>query len=60
LIANELNAIGYGETRLVTPGASHDQPGAELNRRVVFVIETKPQRSVATTQGTRPGPQGGR
>ena len=66
LVANELNAVGYGKTRLVTPGASRDQPGAELNRRVVFVIETKSQRSVATTgarpgmQNTRPGPQGGR
>ena len=47
LVGNELNAIGYGKTRLVTPGATHDQPGAELNRRVVFVIETKGQRSVA-------------
>ena len=47
LTSNELNAIGYGETRLVAPGASHDQPGAELNRRVVFVVETAAQRSVA-------------
>ena len=47
LASNELNAIGYGETRLVAPGASHDQPGAELNRRVVFVVETAAQRSVA-------------
>jgi len=47
LTTNELNAIGYGETRLVAPGASHDQPGAELNRRVVFVVETAAQRSVA-------------
>ncbi len=34
-----INAIGYGKTRLVR-AASGDQPGAELNRRVVFVIET--------------------
>jgi peptidoglycan-associated lipoprotein len=47
LTSNELNAIGYGETRLVAPGASHEQPGAELNRRVVFVVETAAQRSVA-------------
>jgi outer membrane protein OmpA-like peptidoglycan-associated protein len=47
LTGNELQAIGYGETRLVTPGAAHDQPGAELNRRVVFVIESRGQRSVA-------------
>ena len=35
-----IEAVGNGETRLVARGASGDQPGAELNRRVVFVIET--------------------
>jgi len=45
--ANELSVVGYGKTRLVVPGASRDKPGAELNRRVTFVIESKPQRSVA-------------
>jgi peptidoglycan-associated lipoprotein len=64
LIANELNAVGYGETRLVTPGASHDQPGAELNRRVVFVVETKAQQGVAMTKQPQrarmSGAQGGR
>jgi outer membrane protein OmpA-like peptidoglycan-associated protein len=44
---NELAPIGYGETRLVTPGAWGDKPGAELNRRVVFVIENKGQRAVS-------------
>lgn len=39
-----VKAVGYGETRLVAPGASHDQPGAELNRRAVFVIETAAQQ----------------
>jgi outer membrane protein OmpA-like peptidoglycan-associated protein len=52
LTSNELNAIGYGETRLVTPGASHDQPGAEMNRRVVFVVETAAQRAVALAPET--------
>ena len=47
LTTTQLATIGYGKTRLVTPGASHDQPGAELNRRVVFVIETRGQKSVA-------------
>jgi peptidoglycan-associated lipoprotein len=46
----QLTTIGYGKTRLVTPGASHEQPGAEENRRVVFVIESKGQRSVALAQ----------
>jgi outer membrane protein OmpA-like peptidoglycan-associated protein len=34
-----VSSVGYGETRLVTR-AERDMPGAELNRRVVFVIET--------------------
>lgn len=36
----QLKSVGYGETRLVRPGASRDAQGAELNRRVVFVVET--------------------
>ena len=47
LTTNELGVVGYGETRQVTPGASHDQPGAEANRRVVFVIESRGEKSVA-------------
>lgn len=43
----QLESIGYGKTRLVAPGASHDSPGAEMNRRVVFVIESRGQRAVA-------------
>lgn len=39
-IQAQLRAVGYGEDRLVVDGASRDDPGAELNRRVVFVIET--------------------
>lgn len=44
-----VNAVGYGETRLVRRDASRDMPGAELNRRVVFVIETpaSAERAVA-------------
>lgn len=40
LSAGQLKAIGYGESRQVAPGAERDEPGAEQNRRVVFVIET--------------------
>jgi peptidoglycan-associated lipoprotein len=47
LTGNELGVVGYGETRPVATGASRDMPGAELNRRVVFVIESKGQRNVA-------------
>jgi len=34
-----LASVGYGEARLVKPGAAKDAPGAELNRRVTFVVE---------------------
>ena len=45
-----VTAVGYGETRLVRRDASRDMPGAELNRRVVFVIETpaSAERAVAS------------
>lgn len=39
-ISAQLRVVGYGEQRLVVPDAEKDDPGAELNRRVVFVIET--------------------
>jgi outer membrane protein OmpA-like peptidoglycan-associated protein len=42
-----VNTVGYGETRLVTR-AERDMPGAELNRRVVFVIETPPDNASRT------------
>lgn len=38
--ADQVKAYGYGKSRLVVPGAAKDQPGAEKNRRVVFVIES--------------------
>ena len=41
LNSENVRAVGYGKTRLVNPGARGDEPGAEANRRVVFVIETK-------------------
>ena len=36
---DRLRTVGYGEARPVVPGAAASTPGAELNRRVVFVIE---------------------
>jgi peptidoglycan-associated lipoprotein len=36
----QLRAVGYGEDRLVVPGAAGQAAGADLNRRVVFVVET--------------------
>ena len=40
--AQQLAIVGYGEDRQVVPGASGAESGAELNRRVVFVVETPP------------------
>jgi outer membrane protein OmpA-like peptidoglycan-associated protein len=34
-----IRSVGLGETRQVVEGASRDMPGADANRRVVFVIE---------------------
>lgn len=45
----QIRPVGYGEDRLVVPGAEKDDPGAELNRRVVFVIESPSQRSSVAT-----------
>jgi peptidoglycan-associated lipoprotein len=45
-----LHPIGYGETRQVVPGAQRDDAGAEMNRRVVFVIETKDASAIIATQ----------
>jgi peptidoglycan-associated lipoprotein len=50
LTTAQLATIGYGKSRLVNPGAAREMPGAEQNRRVVFVIESKGQRAVAMAQ----------
>jgi len=42
-----VKTVGYGKTRLVNPGAQRDDAGAEENRRVTFVIETKGQATEA-------------
>lgn len=47
LTANELQAVGYGESRQVVRGAQRDDPGAEQNRRVVFVVESRGAPGVA-------------
>lgn len=46
-----LKTVGMGEARQVRPGAAGSEPGAELNRRVVFVIES-PGVGAATTAAT--------
>ena len=42
-----LSSVGYGSTRQVRPGAMRDDPGAQLNRRVAFVIETPAETTIA-------------
>jgi peptidoglycan-associated lipoprotein len=42
-----IDAIGYGETRQVVVGAERDDPGAEKNRRVVFVVESRGEPTMA-------------
>jgi outer membrane protein OmpA-like peptidoglycan-associated protein len=54
-IRAQLRPIGYGKDRLVVPDAAKDDPGAELNRRVVFVIETPGQSQAAVTAGNLEG-----
>ncbi|MES2176420.1 MAG: OmpA family protein [Gemmatimonadota bacterium] len=44
--AAQITAIGMGKARPVVQGATRDKPGAELNRRVVFVIETPPNSGI--------------
>jgi peptidoglycan-associated lipoprotein len=50
-----LASIGYGESRLVKAGATKDDTGAELNRRVVFVVEALDIGTV-TAMATQPTP----
>ena len=42
-----LKTVGYGKTRLVKPNAQGNAPGAELNRRVTFVVEAPAEATVA-------------
>src|SRR5919201_2355027 len=44
---SKITVEGFADARPVVPGAGKDDPGAEQNRRVVFVIESRPQ----TTKG---------
>lgn len=42
-----LKTVGYGKSRLVRPNAAGNAPGAELNRRVTFVVEAPAEATVA-------------
>ena len=56
LSGEAIKAVGYGETRQVRPGAAHDSPGAELNRRVVFVVDAA-EAGTVTAMAQQPQPQ---
>jgi peptidoglycan-associated lipoprotein len=49
LSTSNVRTVGYGESRLVNAKAQKDDPGAEANRRVVFVVETNGSAAAATT-----------
>jgi len=51
LNGEQLKTIGYGKTRQVRPGAQGGAAGAELNRRVTFVIEAAGDATVAVLSG---------
>jgi peptidoglycan-associated lipoprotein len=53
MTTQQVSSVGYGKTRLVVPGAWGTISGAETNRRVVFVIESKGENPVALA--TPPG-----
>lgn len=47
--ASMIRTMGFGSMRQVVPGAQKDEPGADRNRRVVFVIESAETRTATTT-----------
>ncbi len=47
--ASQIRTMGFGALRQVVPGAQKDEPGADKNRRVVFVIESTGGATAATT-----------
>lgn len=49
----QLRAVGYGADRLVVPNAAGNAFGAELNRRVVFVIETPAELGLQSSTAAR-------
>jgi outer membrane protein OmpA-like peptidoglycan-associated protein len=49
ITTSNVRTVGYGKTRLVNAKAKKDDPGAEANRRVTFVIETNGAAAATTT-----------
>ncbi len=55
-----IRAVGMGTQRQVVPGAMKDDPGAERNRRVTFVIESAELKSGTATVSSATPVQGER
>jgi peptidoglycan-associated lipoprotein len=49
-----VKTVGYGEARLVRKNASNTDVGAELNRRVTFVIDAPAETTVAALSSGQP------
>ena len=47
-----IRTMGFGSMRQVVPGAQKDDPGADRNRRVVFVIESADARTATASDAT--------
>ena len=55
--ASMVKTVGYGATRLVRKNASGSAAGAELNRRVTFVIDAPADATVAALSMTAESPR---
>jgi outer membrane protein OmpA-like peptidoglycan-associated protein len=53
LSEQQLRAVGMGSTQPIVPGAARDRDGAELNRRVAFVVEGAAPVGLASNTGAR-------
>ncbi len=51
--ASMIRTMGFGSMRQVVPGAQKDDPGADRNRRVVFVIESAEARTVESATNSQ-------
>jgi peptidoglycan-associated lipoprotein len=50
----DMRTVGYGESRQIVKGAKKDDPGAESNRRVVFVVETRGNNTAVSSMPQNP------
>jgi outer membrane protein OmpA-like peptidoglycan-associated protein len=53
LSEQQMRAVGLGSSQPIVPGAARDRDGAELNRRVAFVVEGAAPVGLATNGSAR-------